>query len=126
MDLRPKIATLRSFFNHVVGLEEVFGEVDDISARKRMNFASNPVLGKTSKYVDLRLSTINIEDKLIYVFMPVTKAEGLTNHSKWHAYRHCITEVLAYRVSKAKPNINYMMSSKFETRNCFERENILN
>ena len=38
-----------SFFSHVAGLEEVSGEVADIDARERMNFAINPVLGKTSK-----------------------------------------------------------------------------
>ena len=57
-----------SFFSHVVGLEAVYGEVADADASKRINFASNPVLGKTPKFVDLRLSTVNIVDKLNPVF----------------------------------------------------------
>ena len=89
-----------------------------------MNFASNPVLGENPKFVDLWHSTVNTADKLIYAFIPVTRAEGLMNHSKWHAYRHHIAEVTAYRVSKAKPYINYMKNPEFETRNAFERKNI--
>ena len=113
-----------SFFSNVVGLEAVSGEVTDVDASKRMNFASNPVLGKTPKFVDLRFSTVNIEDKVNSVFIPVTRSEGLTDHSNWHAYRHHIAEVIAYIVSKAKAYINYMKNPEFETRNSFERENI--
>ena len=72
------------FFNHVVGLESVSGEVAKVNASKRMNFASNPVLGETKKFVDLWLSTVNIADKLNYVFCPITRAEGLTDHTYWY------------------------------------------
>ena len=48
-----------SFFSHVVSLEAVSREVTEVNASKRMNFTSNPVLGETPKFVDLRLSTVN-------------------------------------------------------------------
>ena len=87
-----------------------------------MNFASNPVLGKTANFVDLRLSTVNKAYKLNSVFVPVTRAEGLMDHSDWLVSRRCISEVTEYRVSKAKAYINYIKSFEFETRNCFEQE----
>ena len=87
-----------SFFSHVVGLETVSGEVADVDTSKRMNFVSNPFLSETPKFVDLRLLTINTADKLNYVFAPVTRAEGLMDHSNWLAYRHCIVEVTKGRV----------------------------
>ena len=55
-----------SFFRHIVVLEAVSGEVADVDASKRMDFASNPVLGKSPNFVDLRLSTVKIVDKLAY------------------------------------------------------------
>ena len=107
-----------------MGLEAVSGEVYDIDASEMMNFTNNPVLGETPKFVDLRLSTLNRADKLNPVFAPVTRAEGLTDHSNWLASRHRIAEVTADRVSKAKAYINYIKNSEFETRNVLERENI--
>ena len=113
-----------SFFNHVVGLEAVSVEVTNVDASKRMNFASNPVLGKTPKFVDLRLSTVNTEDKLNSVFSPVTKVEVLNDHSDWLASRHLIAVITADRVSEVKAYRNYIKNSELETRNFFEQRNI--
>ena len=90
------------FFSHVVGLEAVSGEVVDVNASKRMNFASNPVLGETPKFVDLRLLTVNTADELNSVFAPVTRSEGLMDQSDWIVSRYCIAEITANRVLKAK------------------------
>ena len=38
-------------------MEAVSGEVADVNARERMNFASNSVLDETQKFVDLGLSS---------------------------------------------------------------------
>ena len=112
------------FFSHVVGLESVSGEVADVYASERMNFASNPVLGKTPKSVDLRLLTVNTTDKLNSVFNPFTRAEVLTDQSDWLASRHLIVEGTADIVREAKLYRNYIKKSGFETRNVFERGNI--
>ena len=66
----PKNSDSTSFFSYVVALEEVSGEVSDVDASKITNFASNPVLDKTPRFVDLRLSTINTADKLNSLFAP--------------------------------------------------------
>ena len=113
-----------SLFSHAVGLESVFGEVSDVELSERMNFASNPILGETPKFVDLRLSTVSIADKLNSFFSPVTRAEGLTDHSDWIVSRHHIAEVTQVRVSEVQTYINYIKNSEFETRNAFERESI--
>ena len=83
-----------SFFGHVVGLEAVPREVSDVDASERINFVSNPVLGETPKFVDLRLSTVKAEDKLNSVFAPATRAEGLMDHYNWIVYRHRIAEFI--------------------------------
>ena len=44
------------------------------------------------------------------------KTDGLTS-------RHCIAEVTADKVSKAKVYSDYIKNSQFETINVFEREN---
>ena len=89
-----------------------------------MNFLSNPFLDKNPKFVDLRLSTINTADKINSVFAPVTRAEGLTDHSDWIVSRHRIAEVTSDIVIEAKSYRYYIKNSEFETRNVFERENI--
>ena len=94
-----------------MGLEEVSREVTDIDASKNMNFAINPVLGKTPKFVVLQLSTVITTDKLNSVFFPVTRAEGLISHSNWLASRHSIVEVTADRVRDAKAFRNYIQNS---------------
>ena len=113
-----------SFFSHLVVLEAVSGEGADVEASKRMNFASNPVLGETKMFVDLRISTINTADKLNFVFSPVTRAEGLMGISNWLVASHGIAEITADRVSEAKGYKNYIKNSEFETRNAFKQENI--
>ena len=87
------------FFSHVVGLESVYRKVDDVDASKRMNFVSNPILGKTPKFMDLRLSTVNTVEKLNSVFVPVTRAEDLMGILNWLAASHGIAEVTLDRVS---------------------------
>ena len=100
-----------SFFSHVVVLEAVSVEVADVNASKRMNFASNMVLGKNPKFVNLRLSIVNTADKLNFVFSPVTRAEVFTDHSNWLVSRHSIVEVTADRVNEAKGYRNYIKNS---------------
>ena len=80
-----------------------------------MNFASNPVLSKSPKFVDLRLSTVNTADKLNSTFAPATR--------DWLATRHSIAEVTRDRVSEAKEYSEYIKKSEFETMKVFEREN---
>ena len=72
-----------SFFIHEVGQEAVSRKVTDVDVIGRMNFASNPILGKTINFMDLRLSTVNTADKLNSVFTPNTRVEGLMDHSDW-------------------------------------------
>ena len=109
-----------SFFSHVVGLEAGFGEVTNVDASKRMNFTSYHVLGENPNFVDLRLLTVNTADKLNSVFAPVTRVEGLTDHSNWLASRHCIAEVTEGRVSEVQSYSNYIKNSEFEMINIFE------
>ena len=89
-----------SFFSRVVGLEAVSIEVADVDASERMNFASNPILGETPKFIDLQISTVNTAEKLNSVFAPVTRAEGLMGSLKWILDSYCIAEVAADRVSE--------------------------
>ena len=79
-------------------MESVLEEVTDVNASERINPASNPVLGETPKFVDLRLLTVNTADKLNSIFSPVTRAEGLMGSSKWLAAIHGIAEVTSDRV----------------------------
>ena len=69
------------YFSGVIGLGEVSAEVADVNLRKRMNFTSNSVLGKTPKFVDLGLLPAHTTDKLKSVIKPATRAGGLTDHS---------------------------------------------
>ena len=55
----------------------------------RMNFESNSVLGKSTKFVDLGISPAHIADTLNSNFAPDTIAGGLTDTSYWIASRHC-------------------------------------
>ena len=73
-----------------------------------MNFASNPVLGETPKFVDLRLLTVNTANKLNSVFVPVIIAEDLMGSLNWLADSYGIAEVTSDRVSEAKAYINYI------------------
>ena len=104
-------------------MEAVPGEVADVNARKRMNFASNYVLGETPKFVGLGILPANIADKLNSVFAPVTTSGVLTDNSDWLAYRNRIAEVTEGRVNEVKGYIDYIKNSEFETMNVFEREN---
>ena len=106
-----KIFDSTRFFSNVVGLEAVSGEVTDVNASERTNFASNPVLGETPKFMDLRLLTANTAEKLNSLFAPVNRAEGLTDHSDWLASRHCIAEVTEGRVREVKSYSNHIKNS---------------
>ena len=79
-----------SYFSGVIDLKSVYGEVANINAREKTNFASNSVLGKIPKFADLGLSTANTADKLISVFSPATRAERLADISNWIASRYGI------------------------------------
>ena len=109
------------FFSRVVGLEAVSGEVSDVDTSKRMNFVSDPILGETPKFMDFWLSTVNTADKLNSVFAPVTREEGLTDHSDWLLYRHSIAEVTEVILSEVQEYSDYIKNSEFETRNVSER-----
>ena len=85
-----------------------------------MNFASNPVLGESPKFVDLRLSTAHTADKLKSVIGPVTRAGGLTDNSDRLTPSHGISKVAADRVSEAKAYSDYIKNSGFETMKFFE------
>ena len=113
-----------SFFSGVIFLEAVSAEVCDVNPRKRMNLASNSVLGKTPKFVDLVLSPAHTTDELKSVIGRTTRAEGLTDKSDWLASRHRIAEVTEGKVSEVQAYRDYIKNSEFETRNVFERENI--
>ena len=88
-----------TFFSHVVGVKAVPGEVADVDAIKRMNFTNYPVLGKSPKFVDLRLSTAHTADKIKSVIGPATRAGGLTDNSNRLTSSHNIAKVTADRVS---------------------------
>ena len=60
-----------SYSSGVIGLEKVPGEFTDVNVRKRMNFMSNSVLGKSPDFLDLGLLPYNIADKINSVFAPV-------------------------------------------------------
>ena len=70
-----------SYFRRVIVLEAVSGEVSDVNAREKMNFASNSVLGKTPKFVDFGLSPAHTADKLNSIFAPAIRSGGLTDNS---------------------------------------------
>ena len=80
-----------------------------------MNFASNPDLGESPKFVDLRLSTAHTADKLKSVIGSATRVGGLTNNTDGLTSRHRIAEVTADRVSEAKAYSDYIKKSEFET-----------
>ena len=104
-----------TFFSHVVGLKVASGEVADVDLIETMNFASNPVLGKNPKFVDLRLSTSHTGDKLKSVIGPATRAGGLTDNSDRFTSSHGISKVAADRVREAKAYSDYIKNSEFET-----------
>ena len=82
-----------SYFSGVIDLEAISRELAGINAFERMNFASNSVLGKTLKFVNLGLSPDHTTDKLKSVIGPATISGGLMDKSYWLAYSHCIAEV---------------------------------
>ena len=91
---------------------------------KRMNFASNSVLGKTPKFMNLGLLLTNKADKLNSFFYPASRPEGLNDSSYRIVYGHGIAEVAEGRVIEAKMNSDYIKISEFETMNIFDQENI--
>ena len=88
-----------------------------------MNFASNPDLGESPKFVDLRLSTAHTTDKLKSIIDPVTIVGGLTDNSDRLPSSHSISKVAAGRVSETKEYSDYIKKSEFETMKVFEFEN---
>ena len=104
-------------------METVSAEVADVNPRERMNFASTFVFGKTTKLMDLGLSTAHTEDKLKSIFVLATRAGGLTDNSNGLVSRHHIAESTSDRVSEAKVYSDHIKNSEFETINVFEREN---
>ena len=89
-------------------MEVISGEFADINASERMNFASNFVLGKTPKFVDLGLLPANTADKTNSVFAPDTRYGGLTDSFNWLASGHGIAVVTEGRVSEIQEYSNYI------------------
>ena len=108
-----------TFFSPVLGFGSVSREVADVDTSKRINFASNPVLSETPKFVDLRLLIVYTADKLNSASAPATRAEGWMDHSDWLVFRYHIAEVTAYIVIEAKAYSDYIKNSEFETMNVF-------
>ena len=111
-----------SYFSWVSGVETVSAEAADVNPCGRMNFASNPVFGKTPKFVDLGFSPAHIADKLKSIFFPATIAGGLTDNSDGLTSSHSIAKGTADRMSEEKAYSDNIKNSEFETMNVFERE----
>ena len=110
-----------SYFNGIIDVETVSAEVVDVNLCERVNFASSSVFGKTPKFEDLGLSPPPTADKLKSIFVPTTRAEGLTDNSDGLTSSHGIVKVTTDRVSEAKAYSDYIKNSEFETMNVFER-----
>ena len=82
-----------SIFSKLIGSKTVSEESADIYTLKRMELASNSVVAKSPKYMDLGLSLANTTDKLKSVIGPTTRVEGLMDGSDWLASRHGCKEV---------------------------------
>ena len=68
-----------SFFTEKISVKRLPGEVvTDLDPSKRMNFASS-VLGKSPKFVDFRLSSVNVTGKTNPVFSPSDRSESFNN-----------------------------------------------
>ena len=88
-----------SIFSKLIGPKTVSGEIDDVYARKRMDFASNSVVAESPNFLDLGLLPANIADKLESIISPTTIVKGLTDSSNWLASRHGCKEVTVGEVS---------------------------
>ena len=66
-----------STFSKVIGLKTVRIERVDVYTRKRKDFASNSVIGKSPNLMDLGLSPAHTTDKIKSVISPTTRVEGL-------------------------------------------------
>ena len=84
-----------------------------------MNFASNPVLGETPKFMDLGLSIANTTDKLKSVIGHANRSGVLTDNSDWLTSSCYIAEVMEGIVSEVKAYSNFIKNSEFETRTFF-------
>ena len=104
-----------SIFSKLIGPKTVSGEIDDVYARKRMDFASNSVVAESPNLLDVGMSPANTTDKLKSVIGPATRGEGLTDISGWLTSRHGCEEVTVGRVSEAKAYSDYIKNSEFET-----------
>ena len=73
--------------------------------------------------MDLGFSPAHTADKLKSVFVPATRAGGLTDNSDGLTSSHGIAKVTGDRVSEEKAYGDYIKNYEFETMNFFEREN---
>ena len=112
-----------SYFSGVSGAETVSAEFADINPCERVNFASNAVIGKNSKFVDMGLSPAHTVDKIKSVISPAIRAEGLMGNSDGLTSSHGISKVVADRVSEAKAYSDYTKNYEYETPNFFEIQN---
>ena len=80
----------RPIFSKVISPKTFTKESADIYALKMMDFGSNPVVSKSSNFMDYRLSLVNTTDKLKSVIGPTNRVEKLTNGADWLAYKHGI------------------------------------
>ena len=81
-----------------------------------MNLASDTVLRKSPKFMDLRLSSVYTMDEIGYVFAPTTIIGSATHGSNWLPHINRISEAKADRLSRTKSKHNYNFKTVFETR----------
>ena len=112
-----------SFFSHVVGLEAVPREVTDVNAREMTNFASNPVIDETPKFVDLRISTINTADRLNSAFPPLPERKVGWITPTGLRLGIVLRKLQCTDRARQKRTVTILKNSEFETMNVFEREN---
>ena len=109
-----------SIFSKVIGVETVLGESADVYLHKKMDFASNYVIGESPNCIDLGLSPAHTTYNLKSIIGPATRVEGFTDISDWILSRHGIEEVAVGRVIKAKAYSDYTENSEFEITKIFE------
>ena len=102
-----------SYFSGVSSAETVSAEVAGFNPCERVNFASNSVLGKNPKFMDLGVSPAHTADKLKSIFVPATRVGGLTDNSDRLSFSHGIANVTADRASEAKFYSDYIKNYEF-------------
>ena len=114
----------KSIYSKVIGPKTVPGQISNVYACERMDFASNSIIGESPNFIYLGLSPANTADKLNSVTSPAARVEELTDGSGWIASTHGTEQVTVGIVSETKAYSDYIKNPEFETTKVFERENI--